>query len=47
MSRIHWMTVVRDHSGQALSSVYYESEPGRQAAAERRKRMGPLILEVQ
>jgi hypothetical protein len=26
--------VVRDHNGQALSYVYYESEPGRQTAAK-------------
>jgi hypothetical protein len=25
--------IVRDHSGQALSYVYYENEPGRRAAA--------------
>jgi hypothetical protein len=26
--------VVRDHNGQALSYVYYGSEPGRQTAAK-------------
>ena len=26
--------IVRDHGGQALSCVYYESEPGRRAAAQ-------------
>jgi endo-1,4-beta-D-glucanase Y len=26
--------VVRDHNGQALSYVYYESEPGRRSAAK-------------
>jgi hypothetical protein len=25
--------IVRDHSGQALSYVYYENEPGRRTAA--------------
>jgi hypothetical protein len=25
--------VVRDHDGQALANVYFESEPGRRAAA--------------
>jgi len=25
---------VRDHSGQALSYVYYENEPGRRTAAQ-------------
>jgi hypothetical protein len=25
---------VRDHNGQALSYIYYESEPGRRAAAK-------------
>ena len=26
--------IVRDHSGQALSYVYYENEPGRRTAAQ-------------
>jgi hypothetical protein len=26
--------IVRDHGGQALAYVYYEEEPGRQAAAK-------------
>jgi hypothetical protein len=26
--------VVRDHNGQALSYIYYESEPGRRSAAK-------------
>jgi hypothetical protein len=26
--------IVRDHNGQALSYVYYESEPGRRSAAK-------------
>jgi endo-1,4-beta-D-glucanase Y len=26
--------VVRDHNGQALNYVYYESEPGRRSAAK-------------
>src|SRR5215470_1461459 len=34
--------VVRDHNKQALSYVYYEEEPGRQAAAERRNRIGAV-----
>jgi hypothetical protein len=25
--------IIRDHSGQALSYVYYESDPGRRTAA--------------